>query len=123
MVWVMRARAVVIFDGRCGPCERLAGWLRRLDCFRQLTIIASTDRAGLGRLGLDWLSEERLGADLHMVMSDGQIAVGYEAYQRLVRLVVTLWPVVPMVWLGGVTGVGPRMYRRFADSRVCVVGK
>lgn len=29
---------VLVFDGSCGPCTRLAGWIRRLDSSRRITV-------------------------------------------------------------------------------------
>jgi predicted DCC family thiol-disulfide oxidoreductase YuxK len=45
-------RLVLLFDGTCGPCTRLAGWIRRWDSDGRIRVLPNQSPGVLASLGL-----------------------------------------------------------------------
>lgn len=70
---------VVIYDGDCGICNRIRGWLERVDFDRQFTWQPLQSDAG-GRWGI---AREALEERLHLV-ADGRVSTGFRACKLIV---------------------------------------
>ncbi len=69
---------IVIFDGECGICRKIRGWMSHVDFDGAFTW--ATLQSGIGaRWGL---SEEALEQRLHLV-ADGKVTNGFEACKRI----------------------------------------
>ncbi|CAN5721782.1 hypothetical protein BH11PLA1_BH11PLA1_23990 [soil metagenome] len=116
---------VAIFDAECGLCRRAARLLRTLDVAHRVDLLASDDRAALTSRGLASLDSVALARDFHVIETNPaggrRTALGYAGYLVLARRIILLWPLLPVLWLGKVSGLGPRLYRHIADRRTCAV--
>jgi len=45
-------RLLLLFDGTCGPCTRLAGWIRRWDAAGRIRVMPNQAPGILAPLGL-----------------------------------------------------------------------
>ncbi|PYV66135.1 MAG: hypothetical protein DMG97_30220 [Acidobacteria bacterium] len=94
---VARAAYRVLYDGQCEICQACVSWLKTLDhenktiCLPISTEMLSTVDS---RLRMDDCLQQ-----LHVVTSDGEIHVGWDAVACLARL-------FPSTWLIGVLGQG-----------------
>ena len=98
---------VVLIDGECPMCRRLArrlmrvDWLHRLS-FEDATIAAVRERFAPG------LDEQTALTAMHVVAPDGSRRSGFDGFLRISR-------VVPLLWLPGAIGAIPgfRAFGRF----------
>jgi len=105
--------ATLYLDGGCGTCRRTGRLLRALDRSRRLRITSfRTDDS----FRLSGLASADLEREVHLVR-DGRAFRGYEAVFQVALSLVPLWPAVPVLWLLGVSGIGPWLYGRVADGR------
>jgi predicted DCC family thiol-disulfide oxidoreductase YuxK len=110
--------SLLYYDGQCSLCVTLAHWLGRLDLLRTLELRSTLDtparQAGLDQIHLDraaWL-----------VTPAGVTYQGFYAFRRLALRLPPLWPIVPLLWLPGVSFWGARLYRWVADHRATISG-
>jgi predicted DCC family thiol-disulfide oxidoreductase YuxK len=121
---ILRRRSALFFayDGNCGIREKTAVGLRSLSPPDAIEFVNALDQEGLRRQGLEWLDQDAIVADLHVVV-EGRTYVGYEAYRRVAARIPLLWPAVPLLYVAPITALGRRIYRRVADGRSCAVGE
>jgi predicted DCC family thiol-disulfide oxidoreductase YuxK len=116
--WVRPKRHVtVLYDGACGLCSSVIRVIRRLDLFgavRALDVAA------------DWsaiegqfpsLNRTACLTDMHVVVNGDTVAVGFEGYRELAKVLPLGWVLLPMLYLPGVPAIGRRLYRHLADHR------
>jgi predicted DCC family thiol-disulfide oxidoreductase YuxK len=88
-----------------------------------------------GRVNLRPLSENKplldeIGLDMEQALTDlygvdGQnrkLFRGYDFYVQLSRILMLLWPLLPLLLLGRLLWVGPRIYRFVAERRTRLFG-
>jgi predicted DCC family thiol-disulfide oxidoreductase YuxK len=102
----------VLFDGDCVLCRRTVEILRRLDLFERLRFTNFRAHAPADAS----LSPAALARDMH-VIGRGGVFRGFEAYRRLALILPLGWLVAPLLWLPGMSGIGPRVYGRVAAGR------
>jgi predicted DCC family thiol-disulfide oxidoreductase YuxK len=73
-----RAPLVVIFDGECGLCRRMKGWMEAID-FDRIFAWAPYQDGGAARYGIDEAAAERR---LHLVNGD-RIDSGFKAVKKM----------------------------------------
>jgi len=99
---------VVLIDGECPMCRRLARRLMRVDWLHRLSFEDATVEAVRERFapGLD---EQAALTAMHVVAPDGSRRSGFDGFLRISR-------VVPLLWLPGAIGAIPgfRALGRFA---------
>ncbi len=104
----------VLYDGTCGFCGRwVPKWAPVLE------------RMGLGTAALqaDWVSgatgipEEQLLEDIHIVLRDGTIFRGADAYRYILRQRWWSYPGYLLALLPGIKQLFDAAYRAFADRR------
>ncbi len=107
--------AVLLFDGSCGICTRIAHWVRAHDPGRRILVLPNQipgliERHGLTRAAVDrsaWLIEP-----------DGRRFEGAAALNRIARLIGGRW-----AWAAALYAAPPvrwaeeRVYRWIADHR------
>lgn len=112
----------VAYDDRCNLCDRTVTTIKWLDVFRRVKLRpVSTSREWLAEQGIN---EADAMTDLYGVDSlrGDRKTAGYDFYITLTRNVLLLLPAYPVLLLGKVTGIGPRIYRFIADRRVRLFG-
>mgnify|MGYP002777077492 CR=1 FL=1 len=108
-------RAVVLYDGDCRMCTRLAGVLRRLDRHGRFEVVAGQSIALETRF--PWLTRDALAEALHLVLPGGATHVGAVAVAEIVRrlpggaLPAGVLRLAPVAWLSD------RLYRWVARNR------
>lgn len=107
-------RLILLYDGECGFCERLAGWVERHDAAGRVLLRASQ---GGGAEGL-WLTKAEAERAAWAVEPGGRRFEGAAAINRVLRELGGGWAVIgslygfpPLRW------VEDRYYRRVARRR------
>ena len=95
----MFPRLVVLIDGECPMCRRLARRLAAVDWLHRLSFANAADAAVRERFapGLD---EATALTAMHVVAPDGSRRAGFDGFLRIAR-------VVPLLWLPGLIGTVP----------------
>ncbi len=109
----------IYFDGECPLCAagvtRWGGlWARR--GFRWLPLQTPGVAARLG------LTEKALHEEMRLLLPDGQVKGGAEAWAILLRAVWWLWPLGALLGVPGLRRLGRFSYRWIADHRHCWSG-
>ena len=111
----------VLYDDRCNLCDRTVQAVTLLDVFGRVNLRPlSKNKLLLDEIGLDM---EQALTDLYGV--DGhsrRLFRGYDFYVQLSRTLALLWPVLPLLLLGRLLWVGPRIYRFIAKRRTRLFG-
>ena len=98
---------VVLIDGECPMCRRLARRLARIDWLRRLSF-ADAAVATVRERFAPGLDEQTALTAMHVVSPDGSRRSGFDGFLRIAR-------VVPLLWLPGALGAfpGARQLGRF----------
>lgn len=113
-------RAEVLYDDRCPFCLRTVATLRALDWF---------DRLSLGGLEARWpqlsatrpdLRLEDCRREMHLLLADGSVRRGFDAFRAIAGRVPALWPMWALMRLPGAAPVGRRVYAAVARRRIRV---
>ena len=111
------AALIAIYDGECGLCRGVAGWLRRHDRRQRLRFEPIADVVDVGG---QRLHRAVLETEMHVVARSGRVYRGFRSWRRIAREVPILWPLLPLLWLPGAGLVGDRAYRWVAGHRTIV---
>lgn len=111
----------VLYDDRCNLCDRTVQAVTLLDVFGRSNLRPlSKNKPLLDEIGLDM---DQALTDLYGV--DGKsrrLFCGYDLYVQLSRTLVLLWPLLPLLLLGRLLWIGPRIYRFIAERRTRLFG-
>lgn len=111
----------ILFDDRCNLCDRTVKTLARLDLFGRLEfrpIRRNLDFAGKHGVTL----EEGLIDLVGIEARTGKRLESYNLYSDIARRLIVLWPLAPVLLLGKLFGIGPRIYRWIAARRTKLFG-
>jgi predicted DCC family thiol-disulfide oxidoreductase YuxK len=112
-----RAKATVIYDGRCPRQIRSMTILDALDSRRGLAYLdLEMDSAQLATLTPALAPDEAKGA-LHLATPDGRVHSGFFAFRKLARILPPLWLFLPLLHFPFATSIGPRAYALMACHR------
>jgi len=111
----------VLYDDRCNLCDRAVQLITLLDLFGRINLSPlSKNKQLVNELGL---SMEQALTDLYGVdRQSGRLFRGYGFYVHLSRTLVLLWPMFPLLLLGRIVLIGPRIYRFIAERRTRLFG-
>ena len=118
--WLGGAEPIrVLYDGICPLCRRTIRILTSLDLFhrlefqdfRRLNLVEFNHRHALN------LTPGALEKEM-FVTSGGKSYGGFEAYRVIASAVPVFWPLVPWLFLPGVSRVGKTVYKRVARKRL-----
>jgi predicted DCC family thiol-disulfide oxidoreductase YuxK len=121
-MWLRRRNPVrVLYDGMCPLCRRTVRVFGAMDLFRRLEFIdfrslslaEYNEKHGL-KLTADALEKEMF------VISRGASHSGFEGYRVIALSIPALWPLVPFLFLPGVSNVGKSIYRHIAHDRLAL---
>lgn len=108
-------RFAVFYDDYCGLCQNTRRILGRLDSTRMLIWIPATQvKDQLENLQLTY---EEVSSNITAVRSDGEILSGFRFYLHVVWWIPSLVFAGPILFLGGLTRVGPAIYTFVRDRR------
>lgn len=108
-------RPVVLYDGTCRMCTRLARLLRTLDRRRTLDVLAGQEVPVETRF--PWITRGALAEALHLVLPGGETVAGARAVAEIVRMLpggaLPAW----VLRLPGVRALTDVAYRWVARNR------
>jgi predicted DCC family thiol-disulfide oxidoreductase YuxK len=109
-------RLVVLIDGDCPMCRRLARRLSRLDWLHRLSFEDAANAVVRERFapGLDELTA--LTA-MHVIAPDGSRRAGFDGFLRIAAVVPLLWLPGAIGALPGIRSIGRAIYRSVAANR------
>jgi predicted DCC family thiol-disulfide oxidoreductase YuxK len=119
------AERVVLYDCGCGFCSRVAAVLYRFDILRRLRYAdVNADWAVLSS-AYPSLNSQACLADMHVIVNpagdpgsgDVTILAGFDAYRSIARVLPVAWPLLPLLYVPGVAGIGRVAYRFVASHR------
>ena len=110
-----RARTVV-WDDSCSFCRRWVSVFHRLDAFRALNFLGSSQPEVLASTGI---SREAADEAMQLIEPDGVVKSGFEAVRAIVGVLPFGYLVSPVMGLPGIRQSGHYLYRRVAASRTC----
>jgi hypothetical protein len=109
---------LLFYDVGCRFCRRAVGLFRSLDMFDALRPVAAATHDP-SRNSYPQITDEMLTRAVY-VAGGGRIAAGYDAYAYIAKRLILLWPMVPILWLGGrAKALGRGAHRGVADSGHC----
>jgi len=108
---------LVLFDGGCGLCTSAVTFLLRVDVLRRLRFAdIDTDWSWLSK-DYPQLDHDACLADMHVVIGDGRVHSGFDAYRSIAWVTPAGWPFLPFLYVPGVPWIGRRIYRYVAANR------
>src|SRR4030095_6204650 len=114
-----RGRLQVLYDGLCPLCCRT---VRLLACFDLFTRLEFLDFRHLDlndynrRLGLN-LAPRDLEEEMYVIFR-GKADRGFYGYRRIASALPALWPLVPWLFLPGISSLGALVYGYVARNRL-----
>src|SRR5262249_9210543 len=114
-----RGRIQVLYDGLCPLCRRTICLLARFDLFGRLEFLDfhRMDLNDYNRTQKLNLTSEDLEAEMHIV-SRGDACSGFKAYRVIALALPALWPLVPWLFLPGISSLGALFYNYVARNRL-----
>jgi predicted DCC family thiol-disulfide oxidoreductase YuxK len=121
--WLSRRNPVqALYDGMCPLCRRTVRVLGAMDLFRAVEFIdfrslnlAEYNQKHALKLTADALEKEMI------LISHGRSHGGFEGFRVIALRVPALWPVVPFLFLPGVSKLGGAAYGHVAHNRLALV--
>jgi predicted DCC family thiol-disulfide oxidoreductase YuxK len=114
--WNPMAKTVVVYDGLCGLCTQSVWLIKRLDWLRRLEYLDAQDWPTV-HARFPQLDQDAILGQIHMVTPDGRIYVGYEGMRRIIRYFPLVFWLYPLLFLPGITWLGPKVYQWIAAHR------
>ena len=107
------------YDSKCNLCARTVAFVRGIDITRHVRFIsAQAAKKHLKKNGISLEDALKFLAGEYK----GQFYQGYNLYCLVSRKTPLLWPAFPILWLGKITGIGPKIYQKIADNRIKMFG-
>jgi predicted DCC family thiol-disulfide oxidoreductase YuxK len=108
-------RVILVYDGECDFCGRLARWVQRRDRDRRVLVKPSQEPGLVERLGL---TREEVGRAAWAVEPGGARFEGAAAINRVLRELGNGWSVAASLYrFAPVRGIEDAYYRRVARRR------
>ena len=109
---------VFYYDGDCGFCTRVVGWLARTDFFGKITWtpFQTLDNPPFD---LTWADLDRAA---YLDTGRGRLHRGFYAIRMLTLRLLPLLPLAPILWFPGTNLVGVPAYRWIAENRYRISG-
>lgn len=117
----MRAKATLLYDGRCGLCTGSVRWLRVLDW--RSRVEAADANVPATQAAFPQVDPARARERVQLVTAPGAAPLeGFRAFRWLAGRLPALWGLWPWLWLPGAAAVGERIYDRVARNRMRLAG-
>jgi predicted DCC family thiol-disulfide oxidoreductase YuxK len=108
--------AIVLFDGRCGFCNKSVFMLSMLDWLHRLKFANFHDPDLKKRYAKD-ISPAALDAAMHVRLADQSYRKGFFAFRSLCWHIPALWITAPFLYIPGVSIIGSAAYVWVANHR------
>jgi predicted DCC family thiol-disulfide oxidoreductase YuxK len=115
-------RIQLLYDGLCPLCRRTVGILASFDLFARLEFLdfRRLDLNSFNRShGLN-LTSEGLAEEMYVV-SHGRAYCGFHGYRVIALALPAFWPLVPWLFVPGVSWLGTAAYRYVARNRSAIL--
>lgn len=106
---------VVAYDGNCIFCVRVAGLLAKMDIFGRFNLVDFRQSVPVGA------DPDRLEKEMMLQAGTGWLG-GFDAFRYIAGRLPLLWPLVPVLWLPGVSAIGRAIYGQVAARRYLILG-
>ena len=110
-------KAEILYDGHCLLCIRSMTVIRYIDWFNCLaytdleTIWPNKEKRYPG------ISLQECQKEMHLLLPDGTVHRGFFAFRKIIRYTPLLWPLLIVVYMPGMSWVGPKVYHCVASTR------
>jgi predicted DCC family thiol-disulfide oxidoreductase YuxK len=113
-----RGRIQVLYDGLCPLCRRTVRQLACFDLFARLEFLdfRRMDLHGYNRSHELNLKSENLETEMYVVSRGGAYR-GFTGYRVIALALPAFWPLIPLLFLPGISLVGTMVYRYVARNR------
>ena len=115
---LFKSEMYVVYDGNCKLCRRTIASFRVFDLVDRMTYVNALNRADLEKHSLEWLDEDALMQDMHVVVGK-KVWRGFSSYRVWLSRMPLFWPLLPVLYLWPVTRLGKKFYGHVAESRTC----
>jgi predicted DCC family thiol-disulfide oxidoreductase YuxK len=109
-------KVVILYDGLCALCNQSVQLVKRLDWLHRFVYSNVQDWETVHARYPQLDREATLGA-MHVVRPDGQVYRGYEGIRQIIRELPLFFWIYPLLFLPGVTWVGPKLYHWISVHR------
>ena len=109
------SRGKLIFDDRCGFCQKAVRLLRKLDWFGTIEFIPLSQADGL--LSQHSISAEAMDAAMHHISPLGQVTAGAEAFHAFGKRIPVLLPLAILLHLPFALLLAKLVYQQVANNR------
>jgi predicted DCC family thiol-disulfide oxidoreductase YuxK len=110
-------RRAVFFDGGCGFCRRTVSVLWHLDVLQRCELFDVVNQWPLVSSRYPQLDRATALEDMHVILEDGSVFRGYDAYRQLAWSLPATWVLLPVLYLPPVRWAGWKVYRYIASHR------
>jgi predicted DCC family thiol-disulfide oxidoreductase YuxK len=110
-------RRAVFFDGGCGFCRKTVSILWHLDVLRRCELYDVVNQWPTITTRYPRLDRAAALQDMHVILEDGRVFTGYDAYRQLAWVLPATWALLPVLYLPPVRWLGWRVYRHVASHR------
>ena len=110
-------RRAALFDGGCGFCRKTVAVLWHLDGLRRVELFDVVNEWPTIASRYPRLDHPATLEDMHVILDDGRVYTGYDAYRQLAWALPATWPLLPVLYLPPVRWVGWKVYRYVASHR------
>jgi len=114
---IPRGRLPVLFDGACPLCLRSVSVLFAFDWLGRLRFLPFQEDAGARQAAAIGANPEDLRRELHVIDREGKIRKGFFAFRAMAWHLPLLFPFAPLLYIPGMSIIGPMVYRLVADGR------
>jgi len=104
----------IYFDGECVLCIRSMTLLHYCDWFHRLAYVDMRNTSPGFVKKIEGTSDP---AEMLMLRPDGALRRGFFAWREILWQLPVLWPLSALLWIPGMSQVGPWVYKRIAQSR------
>lgn len=122
-IWVIPTQryhqpVVVVWDSTCGFCQRMVGWIERLNWLKLIHLVKSEE---VGKAPAEWTNgwHEREGQKGIWVKSviDDKSYLGFYACRRMAWVMPLFWPMLPLFYVPPLPWIGATIYQWIAKNR------
>ena len=106
-----KKKCTVYYDGECRFCTTSVGLLNGGDNSLEYQPYQEAKQLPAG------LTRQDVQSEVWLVMPDGRKYGGFHAVRRLAWHKPWLWPLALLLWLPGMSWLGPKIYRWVARNR------
>jgi predicted DCC family thiol-disulfide oxidoreductase YuxK len=113
---VLRGQERLVYDGHCRFCIASVRRIQALDLFNRTALVNYQEWDDVKKIDAR-LTRELCHSRMQLLAHGGKLYEGFFAFRHLARRLVLLWPVLPFLYLPGMSFFGGRAYDLIAKNR------